>query len=215
MKKVRGFWFPDNDRKCNPAIFNEVEKIDKLLKLSKYLNIPLNICIQAGANVGVFPITLSNYYREVYTFEPQEDNYLCLVKNISEHIVNNKLYVYNFALSDTEEEVGIQLDKQERNNYGAFQIDESGKGIKTLLIDNLNLTDCNLIYLDIEGYEYKALKGAEKTILKYKPIIIIENKPLNGSEVVYGKHISETVQLVKSFGYSEYDRWMRDTVLIP
>ena len=36
-----------------------------------------------------------------------------------------------------------------------------------------------MIKLDVEGYEYDALKGAEKTIKEFKPLIVFENNPGN------------------------------------
>jgi hypothetical protein len=50
-----------------------------------------------------------------------------------------------------------------------------GKGVvPTVIIDELNLPSCGLIQLDIEGYEYFALLGAQNTIEKYHPVIIVE-----------------------------------------
>jgi len=43
-----------------------------------------------------------------------------------------------------------------------------------VIIDELNLPSCGLIQLDIEGYEYFALLGAQNTIEKYHPVIIVE-----------------------------------------
>ena len=42
-------------------------------------------------------------------------------------------------------------------------------------IDDLNLTECDLIMLDVEGYELHALNGAIETIKKYGPVICIEH----------------------------------------
>jgi hypothetical protein len=50
-----------------------------------------------------------------------------------------------------------------------------GEGITSqFLVDDLNLSRCDLIHLDIEGFELFALKGAINTINKCKPTIVIE-----------------------------------------
>jgi hypothetical protein len=46
--------------------------------------------------------------------------------------------------------------------------------IPMMSIDSLNLMECDLIALDVEGFEMNALQGAKNTILKYKPTIIAE-----------------------------------------
>ena len=76
----------------------------------------------------------------------------------------------------------------------------------TIIIDNLNLPGCDLIQLDIEGYELKALKGAIETIKKYKPVICVElceswlNRYENTSEDIYNFLHSLNYKLVDSEG---------------
>ena len=41
-------------------------------------------------------------------------------------------------------------------------------------LDNMKIKKIDIILIDIEGFEYNFLVGGQKTILKYKPIIIIE-----------------------------------------
>jgi hypothetical protein len=41
-------------------------------------------------------------------------------------------------------------------------------------IDDMHLPSCDLIQLDIEGYELFALQGAQRTIEQYRPVIMIE-----------------------------------------
>jgi hypothetical protein len=51
----------------------------------------------------------------------------------------------------------------------------SGVGpIPTMRIDDLALPRCDLIYLDVEGEELNALKGAMETIERCKPVIVYE-----------------------------------------
>lgn len=63
-------------------------------------------------------------------------------------------------------------------NAGATHVTHNPKAIKykakAVTIDSLNLDSCDVIHLDIEGYETNALRGAMKTIQKYKPLIVLE-----------------------------------------
>ena len=45
-----------------------------------------------------------------------------------------------------------------------------------LKIDNLAINNVGCIHIDIEGHEYFALKGAEITIERSKPVILVEDE---------------------------------------
>jgi hypothetical protein len=51
---------------------------------------------------------------------------------------------------------------------------ESRPNIPILKIDDIKFTELDLIHLDIEGYEFYALKGGIETIKKFKPVIVLE-----------------------------------------
>jgi hypothetical protein len=58
----------------------------------------------------------------------------------------------------------------------------------------LRLRKVDLIKMDIEGEEYNALKGAIKTIRKFKPKIIIE---------IHSKNLREKIlEFLKNYGYN-------------
>ncbi len=43
-------------------------------------------------------------------------------------------------------------------------------------IDDLELAELDFIKLDVEGYEYQALKGAEQTLKRCRPMVMFEDK---------------------------------------
>jgi hypothetical protein len=59
------------------------------------------------------------------------------------------------------------------NDSGAIHVEGTGN-IPTVIIDDMDLPACDLIQLDIEGYEYFALLGAQRTIEKYHPLLMLE-----------------------------------------
>jgi len=201
MKLISNFWWPDSDNDCHKAVLGEVSKIDLL---DKYLK-KKDVVIQAGGNVGVFPRHLANKFKTVYTFEPDGENFECLVKNCPEDNINK----YFAALGANNDGVEIGVSRKDlKNNCGAYQILGEG-GISTIMIDDMNIAP-DLIYLDIEGYELFALQGGEKTIEKYHPVIVIENKEL---PLMYGIRPEEVVEYLVCLGYEVKERVQRDVIL--
>jgi len=79
-------------------------------------------------------------------------------------------------------------------------------------LDAFNLYNVGFIKLDVEGYEYFALKGAEKTIKKWRPVVLIEE---NGLCNRYGIKDGQCGELLKSWGYSLAQRVRKDEIWTP
>ena len=132
-------------------------------------------------------------------------NFRCLCTNAPAE----NIFKFNAALGDVHRGVGLSLRP---DNVGAHHVDGAGD-IPTLLIDDLALQGCDLIYLDIEGYELPALRGAESTIERCKPVISIEDK---GMSERYGIAKGEAEAWLGSrFNYRVAERVRRDVVLVP
>ncbi|UCF78879.1 MAG: FkbM family methyltransferase [Candidatus Eiseniibacteriota bacterium] len=126
------------------------------------------VCVQAGGAAGEWPHKLAQEFEQVYTFEPNPALFHCLCHNCPDLNVVK----LNAALGNEREL--IHVDNPEKGwNYGSYYVHKGGN-IPTFKIDDLALQACDLIMLDIEGYELQALYGAEETIKAYKPIIVVE-----------------------------------------
>ena len=110
---------------------------------------------------------------QVYAFEPVEYNSHVLEKNIERNSIEN-ITIVRAGAGDKEQMmnvVGI--------GGGAFITNEDSKGenVKITTIDNFverhKIERVDFIKMDIEGAELSALKGAEKTIKKFKPKLAI------------------------------------------
>lgn len=209
MKYLNNWWVPVRDEVGTSAIINEWETKHK--KVLSLVNKNTRV-LQAGGCVGVFPKGLSKYFKEVITFEPVEENWECLVKNL-EGIENIKKF--NSGLSDRVTKVGFH--KIIANNCGAIQLKEEEFGqMKLVPFDNLMIGEVNLMWLDLEGYEAKALLGAKNTIKKYKPVIVLENNGLI-HEFKGTKEGSQELRnwMFDTFNYVLSDRLARDDIYTP
>jgi FkbM family methyltransferase len=125
------------------------------------------IMIQAGGNVGYFTKMYADIFQYVYTFEPIPALFHCLNRNIQK----DNVFKFQACLGDAHG--CVSLGRKVGNNAGSANV--VGPGMTpTIRIDDLALPGCDLIQLDLEGYELLALKGGLDTINKYKPIIVIE-----------------------------------------
>lgn len=174
--------------------------------------VALNYCrdrrvvVQAGGNCGVWPRRMAEMFGVVYTFEPDAQNFTALAVNTADCA---NVIRFQAALGDAPGFVDL-----ERNtvNCGAHYVSGAGP-IPVMRIDDLGLSACDLIYLDIEGYELKALFGAARTILMHRPVIAFEDKGL--SEKFGTSQGVIEVWLADSFSYRVAERVRKDVIMVP
>lgn len=195
-----GFWWPDQDVHCHQVIPNQVKDIEIALR---YVQDP-RVCIQAGGNVGIWPKYLSNIFEYTFTFEPDKENFECLEKNLDG--ITNIAY-YNKALGN-ENSKGRLVGK--KDNCGAYQVEE-GEDFEITTIDSMDVVP-DLIYLDIEGFEYFAIQGGINTIQNFRPVIAVEDKGLSEK---YGIKKGAVEELLTPLGYEIVERVHRDVVFAP
>jgi FkbM family methyltransferase len=197
-REQQGFLIPDGDQTGAPAIFGHEADITDVLKHVR----GGSVCVQAGGCFGLWPKVLAGYFSQVHTFEPEAENFSCLDANVR----NENVWKYRAALGDEPGRVGMHLRP---DNVGAHYIEGTGD-IPVMTIDALNLLVCDLIWLDVEGYERKALMGAAKTLRRCHPVVAFEDK---GMERNVGEPIGGAREFLQSLGYEQVDRISRDTVM--
>jgi FkbM family methyltransferase len=136
------------------------------------------VAVQAGGNLGVFPKVMSRWFETVYTFEPDPELFEMMSRNAPERNVVK----FQAALGCERGTVGVSRERRQKDGGSSHEgiAHVSGKGvIPTLRVDDLGLRTCDLLYLDIEGYELYALRGAVETVDRCKPVVACEvNKSL-------------------------------------
>lgn len=187
---VDGDLWPARDQTCHRVAYDFGGADLAVSRCNK-----LDLAIQAGGCVGAWPRYLRTIFSKVYTFEPSPENYGLMLKNLS----GLDIIKFNAALSDKVGRCGLKVNPR---NCGDDQTVE-GDEVETISIDALDVSP-DLIYLDIQGDEYFALKGAEETIERCSPIIGIEvdNK--------LARLKGDAVALLKELGYVQFGRSHQD-----
>ena len=199
MRQHSGWTVPDADECCMQAILAEVGDLGVSLDLCKQFR----TAIQAGGNVGVYPMAMAQKFERVYTVEPDAANYEALATNT----VNQPRVVIRRAAFG-QDHGKAAIDQIYPDNIGAHQI-KDGNEFDVLPIDSLSVTDCDLLQLDVEGSEHQAILGAIATIEASWPVITLE---LKGHGERYGYTDDDTINLLADMGYKIADRVNRDVI---
>lgn len=107
---------------------------------------------------------------------------------------------YNVALGDKKCQVKMEQRLSEFSRGDCLMVNGKSKhpaqNVNMETLDSYNFTDVDIIKIDVEGTELKVLKGAERTIKKYKPIIQCELRKKHTAR--YGYTPNDLVRYVKS-----------------
>jgi FkbM family methyltransferase len=140
-----------------------------------------DVLIDAGANFGLFSIFSSHIIGKegkIYSFELVERTKEFLEKNIKNNNIDNCIVVKK-ALGESNKEVDIFINDKnlEESSLVINNLLRRKEKIKQIKLDDFikdnNIQKVDFIKADIEGAERNMLRGAEKTIKKFKPKIAI------------------------------------------
>ncbi|MDE3212277.1 MAG: FkbM family methyltransferase [Bacteroidota bacterium] len=181
-----------------------------------------DVIIDAGANIGLYSILGSRIVGEkgkVYSFEPSGANFDILKKNIQLNKCNNIVPV-NMGLGDKTGEI-LELFQEEGSgdaekyvfrssiNETAVSAPDSkvmhvSEKISLETLDNfrskMNLSKIDFLKIDVEGFEYFLLKGAENA-LKENPGMIILFECASHLAERAGVTKAEVLQFLEGLGF--------------
>ena len=212
MIQSHNFWFPDYDdhfpRMLKKSILNDgVARYqwrarDAAVKACSQRR----VCIDIGANVGLWSCDLVNEFDHVIAFEPVAEFIECFKKNVSK----TNYTIHQMALGRTESFIEMNIVQ---GNTGHTHIDQTsiGKGtipLKTL--DSFNFDNIDMIKIDVEGFEEEILAGAMDTIKRNKPILVVEQQKHE-----YKNDMDEkpAIVILESWGYQVVEGFKKDWIL--
>ena len=153
----------DHDQNLLPGILKHIKNGDTV--------------VDAGAFIGDHTIAYSNAVGKhglVLAYEPNPIAFQCLKHNVENMPTWYNVIYHNNALGDEPGRIPLSGNN---GNAGGCYIGDHMKvaDVPMLPLDrHLGETHVNFIKIDVEGYELKVLKGAEKTISRCRPKMVIE-----------------------------------------
>lgn len=203
-----GWWFPDKEKHMQQwmtHVNNEVAgrkayQYHKYLACFPFIRASRDVCIDIGAHIGTWSYYMSQDFQKLLAFEPMLPHAACWEKNVKASnatLVKHALGNYNGT---------AYLSTRIPNSSGGTGIDvEKVKDAQETLIfrlDDIELPEGNVdfIKIDCEGFELFILQGMEQLLLKYKPCVIVEQKPETGGPEKYGISTTAGVAYLQGLG---------------
>lgn len=212
-QREKGFWWPAHVKQAGLKYYHHAMDMKPAVDRCKQRR----VAIQAGGHIGMWPLWLAQRFDNVFTFEPNLENFTCLVRNITAagSGINAKVCAHHGALNDR----GGLIKMRVSTNAGGHSVEsENGKDLEgdtaSYMIDDFNLGDVDFIMLDIEGHELPALRGAIRTIMTSRPMIQVEDRG-HGVKKGRGDSFCDLEHFLHELDYKQLCRVRNDVVFIP
>lgn len=212
FKFIHGWWLPSEDLHFEEYLSKSIEINGKKLYQPKHLSkcfhhiTKKNTAIDIGAHCGFWSFYLSLNFKKIYAFEPIDIFRDCFKKNI----ISQNVELLPYAIGESNKLISLNIDLQ---NTGATHISNNfsqNNRVEMKRLDEFKFENLDFIKIDVEGYENNVVIGAENTLKKHKPLIIIEQK--NHFER-YGDAKFKALDTLKEYGATIIDQVSNDFIL--
>lgn len=157
-------------------------------QVMKALLRPGDVFVDVGANIGLHTLYAASLVGEqgkVIAFEPVKRIFGILADNISINGYINRVRLVNKGVSDEDGQLIIHLYEGQAGgsslgSYGAAMPNraESSEMVDITTLDReIDEEFVRLVKADVEGFEYKVLKGASKVVSNKNTSVLIEWLP--------------------------------------
>jgi len=165
------------------------------------------VMFDLGANFGYYAITIATAVQgdcRIYAFEPNPSTMQRFQRNVALNGTRG-LHLFEVGVSDA---AGHALVVETPNHSGAAYLRQnpaSGVPVTTLDVfcEQNRIDRLDLIKMDIEGAELRALHGGIATFKRFRPAMLIELNPETSEREGYP--VRDVVVFLEDLGYAIWD----------
>lgn len=159
--------------------------------------------IEVGANMGTHTVGLARKCAPglLYAFEPQPRVFQIMCANLAMNDIGNVRAIPDASGAEAGWATMPVVDYGTQYNFGSVSLESTTQpvaetAVRVTPIDDLPLSACSLIKVDVEGWECEVIRGAAKTIARFRPLLYVENDRADRQ--------GELIDLIDGLGYRQY-----------
>lgn len=172
------------------------------LKLVPFLADPERLSLDVGANKGVYSFVLRRHSHHVVAFEPNPK-----IRAVLCRWADQNVEVSPYALADKSGRSEFRIPRgsrgysNQRGTLSRARMSESDGIIEVEVrrLDELSFRDVGFIKIDVEGFEREVLEGAQETISRERPRLLIEIEEYHTKRA-----IEDDLSFVEGLGFRGY-----------
>jgi FkbM family methyltransferase len=163
------------------------------------------VIIDVGANFGYWAIGMASHLRgqcEVHALEPNPSNYRRLLRHIEWNGLAEVVSAHQVGLSDAAGTAEM-IDQAGNSGHARIVTSDGAFRVGLTTLDDFchagQLHRLDVLLLDVEGFEERALRGARWVLPTLKPLIVVELWP--PVMELYGSSVARVAHILEDYGY--------------
>jgi FkbM family methyltransferase len=145
---------------------------ENVLRVGVALSSPGDQIVDVGANLGNHAVYWGLAGRTVTAFEPNRDVAEILQRNVERNGVASAVDVRVAALGEAR---GHATPRQlQVANVGTVVFDVGVGDVPVYPLDEMDVPRVAVLKIDVEGHEAAVLRGADNTLRRFRPFVIVE-----------------------------------------
>ena len=188
------FWMHDVNQRRHGRLSYQAHKYDLAVGYCKQKRVAVDI----GAHVGLWAYQMAHDFESVHCFEPMQEHAKCWRANMAG---KSNCILHECALGKSEGYAMVETrtpDSSGDTGVSGFSVEPKPGHVPMYALDRFELLAVDFMKVDCEGYELPILQGAERTLLRCKPVVIVEQKP--GMAGRYDMPAQGAVKFLKNLG---------------
>lgn len=212
-----GFFYAGNNKKRSEIAYEFItrKKIPELFEVSVFSSfIPfISSFIDIGSNTGLYSViaaALSGGKIKSHAIDPQEECCRDLLKTVEINGWKDRLTVHCLGLGETNDKLTLHLTGSGSSFFNEFNDNQllPKRKIQVIPLDLFvtqnQISHVDFIKIDVEGFELSVLKGGEKTIDFFKPVIFVEIADSIKGRQFKNPYYKDTLNWLREKGYLIY-----------
>lgn len=182
----------------------ETRRGERELSLLPFLCPRGRVALDIGANIGVWAEAMRRCGAQVHAFEPNPK----LFRMLRAGAAPSGVTLHDIALSDRAGEAVLMVPRGRRgySNQGATLSAEKigarefgSVTVATARLDDLGIDDVGFMKIDVEGHELAVIAGAERTIARWRPTLVVELEERHTR-----RPIEQDLDRIRAMGYEAF-----------
>jgi FkbM family methyltransferase len=198
--------FVDGISHCSYALsYGDEERVVKLLKC--LLNaLDHGALVDVGAYVGFYTVLAAKHGWRVVAFEPNPISLILLRYNIALHGIEDRVVIVGKAAGDVQGYARFSIASNPSKSSSTKYLWDEPRLVDIVVevttidsvLESLGVKDVSslVVKVDVEGFGLRVLRGAMRTIEKFKPFILFEvHRTFDEEDEIYA------LRMLKDLGY--------------